>query len=88
MACKGSLSGWADFSAQWTDSASVQRYGIVAPPSLGNYQSRGGNELRRMQGSMNHLWRGFGTGTTDLRSIDTCLSWCMKKPSRSNYLEG
>ena len=29
------------------------------------------NELRRMQETMNHLWRGFGTGTTEGQEMET-----------------
>jgi HSP20 family protein len=47
------------------------RYGIVAPPLLGNYKYRGGNELRRMQETMNHLWRGFGAGITEGQEMET-----------------
>jgi HSP20 family protein len=29
------------------------------------------NELRRMQETMNHLWRGFGSGTTEGQEMET-----------------
>ena len=29
------------------------------------------NELRRMQETMNHLWRGFGTSTTEGQEMET-----------------
>ena len=29
------------------------------------------NELRRMQETMNHLWRGFGAGTTEGQEMET-----------------
>ena len=29
------------------------------------------NELRRMQETMNHLWRGFGTSTTEAQEMET-----------------